>query len=324
MNLVTGGNGLVGSHLIRELLSRGEKVRATRRKSSDISNLSDINHQVEWVEADVLDVPALEKAFEGVTHVYHCAAIVSYVKKDRGRMMENNVQGTANMVNLALDMEVKKFCQVSSIAAIGRSGKEKVITENREWEKNRLTTGYAISKHKSEMEAWRGAAEGLDILVVNPSIVLGKGSYDKGTGRFFRVVDKGLKIYPTGMTGWVGAKDLARIIVELMRSDVKNERFLISAENLRYKEVFDMIAQALNKKPPSIKLTKFLSEMAWRVEKVISPLLGREPRGTKETVRTSMSSFKYDDAKLRAVIDPKYTPMKKVIGEMAKDYLKRK
>ena len=273
MILVTGGTGLAGSHLLQELTSRGKKVRALHRKSSKLDFVRHVfqayaekpEEQLklnEWVEGDVLDIFSLEDAMKGVTHVYHNVAVISFNAGDRETMMRVNVNGTANVVNVALENNVKKLCHVSSIAALGRAEEDGITDEQTSWVTSRHNSYYAISKYSGEREVWRGTAEGLDAIVVIPSIILGLSDIGNGSMQLFKTVRSGLPFYTPGTNGFISAKDLAKAQVFLMGSDIVNDKFVISAENLSYREALGMIADGFGKKRPYIKVNHFMAILA--------------------------------------------------------------
>ncbi len=323
--LVTGGTGFIGAYLLHYLLQQGySNLRAIKRPGSPMDLVSTIASRIEWVEADVRDVPDLAVAMEGVRKVYHAAAVVSFDGADAQVMRQVNVGGTANVVNLALDAGVEKLLHVSSIAALGSPKDSGVISEETKWEPGHRSTHYGLTKHLAEMEVWRGKAEGLRAAVVNPANVLGSGFWRgrTSTGKLFHTIWQGLKFYPPGSTGWVDVRDVVQFMVRLMESDIEGERYILSAENRPFKWVFDRIAEAINKPAPSVRANAFLREMAWRASWLQSKLTGATPLITKETARSSASAKQYDNSKsLSAFQDFQYTPIEKTIGEMAEQFL---
>lgn len=322
--LVTGGTGFVGSYLLRLLAQRGWRVRALRRPDSPMDLVQDLAAQVEWFEADVTDIVALEDAFEGVTHVCHCAAMVSFHPRDKRRMMQVNVEGTANIVNLALDFGVKKLVHVSSIAAIGRTKERPDLDEQSKWVTSKNNSQYAISKYLGEQEAWRGHFEGLPTAIVNPAIILGSGFWDSGSARFFKQLDAGLPFWPIGRSGFVDVRDVAQFMLLLLEGDVVGERFILNAQNMPYRDFFNQIAQALGRKPPRIRVAPWLSEVAWRVEWLKEKLLGVPPIVTKESARSSVSQFRYDNQKSLGLSGFSYRPLADTVRETAAQYLMAK
>lgn len=322
--LVTGGTGFVGSYLLRLLAQRGWRVRALRRPDSPMDLVQDLAAQVEWFEADVTDIVALEDAFEGVTHVCHCAAMVSFHPRDKRRMMQVNVEGTANIVNLALDFGVKKLVHVSSIAAIGRTKEKPDLDEQSKWVTSKNNSQYAISKYLGEQEAWRGHFEGLPTAIVNPAIILGSGFWDSGSARFFKQLDAGLPFWPIGRSGFVDVRDVAQFMLLLLEGDVVGERFILNAQNMPYRDFFNQIAQALGRKPPRIRVAPWLSEVAWRVEWLKEKLLGVPPIVTKESARSSVSQFRYDNQKSLGLSGFSYRPLADTVRETAAQYLMAK
>jgi dihydroflavonol-4-reductase len=323
INFITGGTGFLGAHLMRYLLSQGETIRAIKRATSPIDLVADIADKVHWVEGDITDIVALEEAMEGVTHVYHCAAVVSFHPKDLQKMMKINVEGTANVVNLCLDKKVQKLVHVSSIAALGRTKERPNLDETAKWVQSKLNTNYGISKYLAEQEVWRGKEEGLSVAIVNPSIIMGLGFWDSGSARFFTQVNDGLKFCPIGCSGFVDVHDVVRFMVFLMESNIKGHRYVLNAENITYKAFFGKIAQSIDKKPPFIPVSKFLAETAWRVEWLKEKILGTTPMVTRESARTSITSFTYSNEKSKTVFGFEYLPLDETIEDIGKEFKKR-
>lgn len=319
--LVTGGTGFIGSYLTRLLIARGYEVRALRRANSPMDLIAPVAGQVEWVEADVTDLPALEDAFAGVTHVCHCAAMVSFHPRDVRRMMQINVEGTANMVNLALDCGVQKFVHVSSIAALGRAKDRPELSESSSWVQSSGNSQYAISKYRSEQEVWRGQAEGLPVAIVNPSVVLGSGFWQSGSGQMFQKVHEGLRFWSVGRTGVVDVRDVAQAMFLLLESGVTAERYILNAVNIPFRDLFFQVADALGAKRPAIKVSPMLAEVAWRVEWLKEKLTGAQPIVTRESARSSVSQFFYDNAKSLTLPGFAYRPLEQTIRETAAQFL---
>jgi dihydroflavonol-4-reductase len=319
--LVTGGTGFLGSYLLRYLIERGEKVRAIRRSSSSMDLVKTIETQVEWVEGDILDVVSLEEAMEGIERIYHCAAVVSFDPDAVKIMKKVNAEGTANIVNMALRTGVKRLLHVSSIAAIGRNKHSEIVTEETKWERSPLNSNYAISKMMAEQEAWRGSAEGLEVVVVNPSVIMGSGRWEDGTNGFFNQIWKGLKFYPTGTTGFVDVRDVTRAMILLMNSEIVDERYILNGENVDYPTFLNWIAESLNKLKPTIKVTIFLRELAWRVAWLIAKITGKKAFLTKETAHSSSNTFFYQNDKFKETFpDFSFTPIRQTISETAEQY----
>ncbi|MBU2649634.1 MAG: NAD-dependent epimerase/dehydratase family protein [Bacteroidetes bacterium] len=327
MNLVTGGTGLVGSHLLLELARKNIPVRAIFRDPEKIELARKVFEayedpgmelfgRIQWVKGDILDVPSLEDAMVDVDHVYHAAGVVSFHPKGRAMMMKINVEGTANVVNVALAGNVKKLCHVSSIAALGRAENDGMVDEHTEWKTSRENSYYAISKYGAEREVWRGMEEGLDANIVNPSIILGFAQPDQGSTQMFETAWNGLKYYTLGVNGYVDARDVSRAMRLLMESDIRNERFILNAANLTYQELFNIMADVMGKKRPSIKVNKFMSEVSWRAEKVKSLITGKSPLITRETARTAMTTYRYSSDKICERIGFEFTDIDQTIREL--------
>jgi len=336
MILVTGGTGLVGSHLLVELIKRNHSVKAifrNEKKLNSVKNVFDYYfdnadvhfNKIEWIKADITDVYSLEKAFKNVRIVYHCAAIVSFNEKDYKAMRKTNIEGTANMVNLAIAHKIKKFCYVSSIATIEKnSNSEMLITEENEWNKESNNYGYAISKYGAEMEVWRGSQENLDVVIVNPGVILGSGFWQSGTGELFSKMYQNFKFYTNGITGFVGVKDVVKAMIKLTESNIKNERFILVSENISFKELFFKIADTFGRKRPSVKVDKTLSNLAWRVEKIKSFITGKPPLITKHSANASLSIYCYDSGKIKKSLDFNFETIDKTIKDVCADFLRDK
>ncbi len=296
--LVTGGTGLVGSHLIKLLLKENYKVKAVKRATSNLCLIEKFQDQVQWVIGDILDVPFLEEIIEDVDWVFHCAAIVSFSPKERKKMYDINVTGTANIVNICLHHNTKKLIYTSSIAAIGRPERQiDPISENTKWVESPLNSEYGKSKFKAEMEVWRGYAEGLSIAIVNPSIILGKGHWDNGSSKLFMKVKNGLKFFPKGSTGFVDVRDVVETMLSLAEKDINGQRYILNGTNTSYQNFLNLVAKHLNVESPSIPVNQLIQSLAWRFEKFRSFITSKHPLVTKETAKLSSLSYQYDNQK---------------------------
>jgi dihydroflavonol-4-reductase len=319
MILLTGGTGFLGQYILQALLHKGEKVRLLVRNPAKIKPLAG----VELVEGDVLDIVSLEKAFEDVDKVIHAAAVVSFWPRRRAEMLEINVQGTANMVDFALEANVQKFVHVSSIAALGRVANAPKIDETSKWLNSKINSAYGRSKYLAEMEVHRGVEEGLKAVICNPGIIVGAGHWDTGSPKLFSSVYQGLKFYTAGQTGFVSVEDVARACILLMDSDLTHgERFVLVGENILYKEFFQMVAQNLKVKAPSIAPPAFVARMAGRLSEMYGNITNKEPLITRETTRSAGHIFNYDGSKITRALGFQYTPMTQCIAETAAQFLK--
>jgi dihydroflavonol-4-reductase len=327
MILVTGGTGLVGSHLLYDLTMRGEKIRALKREHSNlIAVLKTFSYytdkpetlfsKIEWVEGDILDSASLEDAMAGVEKVYHCAAVVSFHPKDRAEMLLVNVEGTANVVNACLQQKIQKLCHVSSIASLGRNSTSAVVTEETHWKTSPQNSWYAISKYGAEREVWRGAEEGLNVVVVNPSLIIGPGDWNKGSIAVFKMAAKGLKYYSTGQTGYVDVRDVAGAMIRLMESGLKGERYLLNAANLPFRTFFDLMHQQFGKPNARIRVGGVLAEAGWRLEKLRAAITGKDPVITKETARAANYSYEFSSDKIKTALGFQFIPIETSVKEI--------
>ena len=332
MILVTGGTGLVGSRLLFDLTSRGEKVRALKRKTSDLDavrrvfsyyseNPSSLLNNIEWVDADIQNIDSLLEAMHNISHVYHAAATVSFNPADRLALIRNNVNGTRNIVNACLARSVKKLCFVSSTSALGPAASNGIVDENCMWVDNPLNSGYSQSKFYSEMEVWKGIDEGLNAVIVNPSIIFGPGFWDKGSSSMFTNIFRGLKFYARGVTGYVSVEDVSTAMIALMQSNKSGERYILSSENLSYKDVFEAIALSLGVKAPIIEATPLLANIALHLED-LRCMFGAKRVLSKETLNASRNQTYFSNSKFSDEFKVSFQPMKLVISKMARCFIK--
>ncbi|MDC8002220.1 NAD-dependent epimerase/dehydratase family protein [Aequorivita todarodis] len=330
MILVTGGTGMVGSHLLYFLLKKNERVRAIHRKNSDIhavkkvfalytSEVDPLFNKIEWIEANITEIPALSVAFENITKVYHCAAFINFDPSKYKVLKKANVEGTANVVNLCLANKIEKLCYVSSVATLGNGLYNQSITEETPWNPDEKNSVYAITKYGAEMEVWRGTQEGLDAVIVNPGIILGTSPDGGGSGVIVSIVASGIPFYPSGAMGIVDVQDVALLMIRLMDSETKNEQFILVGENITYKELFSKLAPLLGKKPPTKKLSKsimfFLSGMDWLSNK----LFGTKRRLIKATVQSMFTASFYDASKIKKEFGFQFTPTGETLKKIAKE-----
>lgn len=313
--LITGATGLVGNELLRQLLDAGFKVRAIYNSTP----LSLSHPSLEIIQCDILDVEGLEEAMADVTHVYHCAAIVSYDHKDKHQLLKINIEGTANVVNACIDAGVKKLVHVSSVAALGRIRKGEMVSEKMSWTEETSNSIYGKSKYFGELEVWRGIGEGLKAVIVNPSLILGGDNWETGSSAIFKNAYNEFKWYTDGISGFVDVKDVARAMILLMNSEITAQRYILNAENLPYKEIFSAIASCFDKEPPYKKVTSFLAEMIWRIEAIKTRFTGEKHLLTKETARTAQAKVYFDNSKILSTLPQfRFTELRETIDRTCK------
>ncbi len=321
--LVTGGTGFIGSYIIKNLVEKGHRVRAIRRSNKlPFFISSEILDKVEWIEGDVLDMVSLSDAMQNVNAVIHSAAIVSFSKKERHHMYTINAEGTTNVVNAAVEARVKRFLHISSVAALGRTTKAQTVTEQKKWEENKNNTHYAVSKHHAELQVWRGFAEGLEGVIINPSTVLGFGDWHQSSCAIFKNVYKEFPWYTKGINGFVGVEDVAEAAVQLALSDITQKRFIINSENWSFQQLFNTIADGFEKKHPYKEATRTMGEIAWRLEKLKSIFSGSKALLTRETANIAHSKTSFDNSSvLKTLPGLTFTPLETVIKNSCKKYM---
>lgn len=332
MILVTGGTGLVGAHLLFHLLNENQPIRAIFRNEKKFENVKRIFsyysknadtlfNNIEWIKADLNNIPQLTEAFKDITHVYHCAAFVSFEPDKFELLKKINIQGTANIVNFCLSNKVKKLCYVSSIAAIGTPLNNEIITEATEWNKEIDNSVYAITKYGAELEVWRATQEGLDAVIVNPGVIVGPGIWRYGSGSLIKMIYNGLKYYTTGSTGYVDVNDVVNAMIQLVKSDVKNERYILVSENLSFKSFFTKTANYLGVKPPQKEAKPWLLNIAWRLDWLKHELTGKRRVLSKQTAKSALTETNYSNKKIKEAIGFEFLPMDKSIETTSAHYL---
>ena len=335
MILVTGGTGLLGAHLILKLLQNGQKVKAVKRTSSKTERTLHIFsfytrdadllfNQIEWADCDILDYNEVRKVLEGCSRVYHCAAMVSFNTSDREVMLETNIQGTANLVNAAMEKGIEQFCHVSSVATLGRPPKGEAADEETYWTPSLTKQAYSISKYYSEMEVWRGIQEGLKAVIVNPSIIIGPGNWNEGSPKLFQLISKGMKFYTTGGTGFVNVNDVADAMILLMKPEnfkrLVAKRFVLAENSYTFQEIFNFIADALNVKRPSIKAGKWMLAFGWRLAAIMGFITGKKPSITRDSANGSIPRRFINGEKITKELNFQYTPLNVTIQNVAAFY----
>ncbi|HEY4286160.1 MAG TPA: NAD-dependent epimerase/dehydratase family protein [Puia sp.] len=321
--LVTGGTGFLGAYIISELVAKGYSVRAIRRSTTLPAFIpSTILEKVEWISGDILDVTGLEEAMEDTDAVIHAAAKLSFAARDRREMFSTNISGTANVVNIALEKDIKRFIHVSSVAALGRTGYDERVTEEKKWDDGKWNTNYAISKYHGEVEVWRGIGEGLPAAIVNPSTLLGYGDWNNSSCTLFRNAFREFPWYTEGVNGFVDVADAARAVVCLLESDVSGERYILNGDNWTFRRLFEDMADGLGKRRPSREATPFLAGMAWRMARLKSILTGQPSILTRESARVARSKAFFDNNKiLQQLPGFRFTPLDETIKTACNAYL---
>lgn len=327
MVLVTGGTGLVGAHLLIHLTEKGEQVRAIYRSHDKIQKTKSLFslykkevffESIQWVHADILDIPSLENAFKGIKKAYHCAAMISFDPKDENLVRKTNIEGTANIVNFCLAYNVQKLCHVSSIAALGDLPEhESIITEETEWNPEKLHSDYAISKYGAEMEIWRGQQEGLNVVIVNPGVIIGPGFWNQGSGVLFTKVKNGFPFFTKGSTGFIAVPDVTAIMYQLMENNIHGERFTLIGQNIIFRDLLIAIADALKVKRPKYHATPFMMTALSQLDWIASNLFGQKRQLSKASARSSFSTGMYSNEKIKNALNITFTDVSDYIKQIS-------
>lgn len=324
MVFVTGGTGLVGGYLLRQLLKEGKKVKALYRERFPSLLSQEEIRSIEWVKGGLFDIPLLYETCAACDEVYHCAGLVSFNPRKKDELVHVNMEGTANVVNACIEGKVRKLVHVSSVSALGRKRDGMTVNEDSKWSEESNLSNYGRSKYLAELEVWRGISEGLNAVIVNPVIILGVGDWNDSSAATFKNAYKEFPWYTEGISGFVDAGDVAMAMVRLMESDISGEKFILSAENLPYREIFNKMAASFGKKPPNRKVSKTMAGIVWRLEKLKSMFSGQDPLLTKETAETAQMKVYFDSSKLlNALPSFSYKPISQSIEEACREYLLR-
>jgi len=321
---ITGANGFLGVHIIHHLLNSGHSVRAIIRPNACLDEFKLIKQRyalskdrysnLSWHTCELFDVVGLEQAFYGADYIVHLAGKISYRKKDLASLIQINQEYTANVVNVALSLKVKKLLFCSSIAAISKNSKNEFITEESEWDDEIAHSNYGFTKYLGECEVWRGREEGLATVAINPGIILGYGDSKKGSNKLFDNAKSGFPFYSRGITGWVGVRDVARIAERLCLSDITGERFIVVSENKSFKDIADTMTDALGTKRTGIEIKGILHKVAYGIV-AVKEFLGLGGMLSKETVRASVSINHFDNSKVKKALGYDFETMKEVIHD---------
>ena len=317
---VTGANGLLGSYIIRQLLATQQNFIALKRKHSDTSLLADVDEQIQWRDADVTDPVQLDEALQGVTHVIHAAAIVSFDARDEEKIFKVNVEGTKNIVNACLANNVVRLLHVSSVAALGRNKNQTLIDESNKWVDNKLNSRYASSKYKAELEIYRSQQEGISTVIINPSVILAAADWNKSSAQLFKYVYDERKFYIDGYLNYVDVRDVASIACMLLQAPVENQRFILNAGNVSFIDFFSQTAALLQKQPPRIKLSRGMLKLAAFAEMLRARIMRTNPLITFETARLAGTKFNYDNKKIMQKHAVTFTPLYQTLQWCCKNY----
>jgi nucleoside-diphosphate-sugar epimerase len=323
MIAVTGANGLLGSFIVRQLVAEERPFVALKRKNSDVSLLQDVAEKIQWRDVDVLDVFSLHDAFEGVTQVIHTAAIVSFNTRRAKEVMDINVIGTRNVVDVCIDAGINRLVHISSVAALGRQKGQTFIDENHKWVESPLNSTYAKSKYLAELEVARGQEEGLRTVIINPSVILAPADWTKSSAQLFKYVWDQKSFYMDAHLNFVDVRDVAAVAVQLIDHEIEAQRFIVSAGKISFYDFFQKVARFFNKKAPSVKPPKKLLFVVAGLESLRTWFTKREPLITSETVRLAGAEFLYNNKKVRMELDFEFRPIDKTLHWCCQHYIRQ-
>lgn len=333
MVLITGSTGLLGSHILLNLVQKGKTMRALKRKNSRLEHVQKIFHyyapghakelfqKIEWVEGDILDIPCLEEALEGIHEVYHAGAMFSFNRKDKLPLKKNYILGTANVVNISLAQGVKKLCYISSVDTLNDATSEGIVVENTPLDKTKDDLPYAYTKYLAEIEAWRGSQEGLGVVIVNPTFILASGFWQDSSGMLIEQVRKRGPFYTEGVTGYVDARDVAECCTRLMDGNHLNQRYILNSENLSYKEMIGYIRKELDL-PPAKSISRNTLKWISRLSRVTAFLSGKNNPIPGDIIESLTTKTFYSNEKIKKTLSYEFIPVKIALSEHIKRYQK--
>jgi dihydroflavonol-4-reductase len=329
--LVTGGTGLLGSHLIWHLVSAGTRVKATYRRNNRervrkvfgyySQNPDELYQSIEWIECDSCNYGCLKAAMEGITHVYNCASIVNFSRDESDKVISNNLSATSNIVEACLEAGIKKLCHVSSVATIGATDGNLAADETLGFDPDGDHHAYGRSKYLSEESVWNGISRGLNAVIVNPSIILGPGFWKTGSSALFTTAARGFMFYTDGIKSYVDVNDVAKVMILLMESDISGERFLVASGNLGTREFFNLVAESVGIKGPNIKIPFFLSPVINIAADVLQFLTRQKFPLTRDILKVAWNKVGYDNSKISNYTGYTFTPLQETIRNIAGFYL---
>ncbi len=332
MNLITGATGLIGAHVAFQLLKQQKTVVAIKRNNSDIaktkklfsyysSDYKNLFEQIKWIEADVCDIYSLLDALDGIDTVYHCAGFVSFNKRDTKQVYKINVEGTANVVNACLEKNIKTLCHVSSIATLQNPDITTNINETIYWKSSPHASNYAISKYNGEREVWRGIEEGLQAVIVNPSIVFGPGFWNQSSGKLISTCYKGTPFYTNGSSAVVNALDVATCMIALVDKGLVGKRYIISESNLCFKEIISDIQKQFNKKEPQITAGRPLLTLAKWAESISRFFSGKEQQISTDIINSILEKNSYSTDLIKKELNYEFISFHETIKFICAAYL---
>jgi nucleoside-diphosphate-sugar epimerase len=292
MVVITGASGLLGLTLVDHFSKRNIPVTALYRKSKQSTH-----DNVTWVECDVTDINSLTQIFTGASCVVHAAALVSFARKHKDKMFQTNVEGTANVVNACLKAGVKRLIHVSSVAALGKSLNQNIVTEDSPWPGTYTPSNYGLTKYLAELEVYRGEAEGISVAMVNPSIILSSTDLKQSSGQIFQYLKNGGAFYTDGHINYVDARDVAEAVYRLYENSSIRGRYILNSGTISWKFFFEKVSDKLGRKPPYIRVPPHVTLLAAAVEMIRSIIMGSEPIVTRETANLARQYVSYSNEK---------------------------
>jgi dihydroflavonol-4-reductase len=321
--LVTGATGFVGSHVARQLVNEGHAVRILARRSSNLGVLEGLN--VERVEGDLRDAASLERSMRGVRRVFHLAADYRLWTRRPEEIYESNVEGTRRLLEAAAQAEVEKFVYTSTVATIAVPRPGALPNEETSATVDEMIGHYKRSKFLAEQEALRAAAEGVPVVIVNPTAPVGPGDWkptptgrillDFLNGKIPAYVDTGLNV--------VAVEDVAAGHLLAAEKGRIGERYILGGRNMTLKQILDALSAIAGRPAPRIRLPHAIALAAGYVDEFYSRLAGREPQIPVEGVKMSRHRMFVESDKAERELGYKSSPVEAALERAVRWYEER-
>jgi dihydroflavonol-4-reductase len=321
MIAVTGAHGLLGKFIIKRLVEENLKVIAISRTPVPQSDQSS-SDLIEYRSADITDPVAVEEALKEATSVIHAAAFVSLNPRASQKVFDTNVTGTKNIVDACLHLNISKLIHISSVAALGKPKGITNITEESKWIPGSFNTVYAESKHLAELEAFRGAEEGLSVSVINPSVILAPGDWSRSSAKLFKFVWDEKPFYTEGQFNFVDVRDVVDLVIHSLQNDNGTKKLIASAGSVTFLEFFQKVASRFNKRAPSINIPNAAIGFLGVLDSIRSKITGTDPFIDRKALRTNRETFIYSNQKAVQTLKKQFRSLEETLDWCCAEYLR--
>jgi dihydroflavonol-4-reductase len=321
--LVTGATGFIGRSVVQLLVERGDDVRALVRPSSDRSVLKGLN--VEICSGDVIDRGSIARAARGVEAVIHSAAWVSLYSRNLHEMRQVNVTGVENVASVALEVGARRLVNVSSIVAVGAAEDASPVTEDFPWPFATAPVPYLITKREGELAAFRYARHGMEVVTVNPCMVVGapdpRGADPGGILKFLR---RKLPVAIDGGSNYVDVWDVAESIIAALDRGRSGERYILGGENLSLQDYYALLEELSGIPAPRRRVPHaIMYQLSVGMDR-LERWTGREMPLNRQILWMAGWRWFADSTKARRELGMPYTPLRESLARAIDYYRSRR